>query len=524
MSHLMLVCLSGERRGKTFVFDKEAITLGSAPGYDVVLDLPPANGGGAVAEIHRNEKHLELFVHDADHYSFRVNDEPRRTEDHGPIPLAHGDVVAVETLDDRKTPGVAELLVQLISPERTATTRPFNTRLQFPEVDAGGHIHPRSATRFLKELVFALYAEMPGWVRAFALLLTAFVPLSVLTATILVFVFAWNYLKITDDLRSKNQGSQIQIQRLLEEIEKKDNAIKTLEVAMNFAPNIAANYRDGVCLIIGTYSYTDSQKRILRYIDHSFDNGSAVSADGKLNVSFEGTGNIYSEEFTGTGFVVGEGKILTNRHIAQPWFGDPNDKLIINSLGAKPEVKEIYAYFPQHKTPFALKQAGFSTESDVALCRFDPSDYRFPALPLAGLNETADPTQPAADITGQPIVIMGFPAGADVIIAQLADSQFKTEIERKLRNSEKASALAQRGDLVPQVSQGHVTRLVAGRITHDASTTEGGSGSPIFNSAGKVIGINAQVTVDQNGGQVPGGNIAVPIQAAFNLIRNDEEK
>lgn len=523
MSHLMLVCLSGERRGKTFVFDKEAVTLGAAPGCDVVLDLPPANGGGALAEIHRNEKRLELFVHDADHYSFRVNDEPRQTEDHGPIPLVHGDVVAFETLDNQKTQGVAELLIQLIAPERTAV-HPLNTRLQFPEVDAGGHIHPRSATRFLKELVFALYAEMPGWVRAFALLLTAFVPLSVLTATVLVFIFGWNYAKLVSELRVKNERSGIQIEKLLEEIEKKNDVIKTYEKTINFAPQISANYRDGVCLILGTYSYTDSQKRPLRYIDHSFDNGSALSADGKLNVSFEGTGNIYSEEFTGTGFVVGEGKILTNRHIAQPWFGDPNDKLIINSLGAKPEVKEIYAYFPQHKTPFALKQAGFSTESDVALCRFDQGDYRFPALPLAGLNETADPTQPAADITGQAIVIMGFPTGADGIIAQLADSQFKTEIERKLRNSEKASALAQRGDLVPQVSQGHVTRLVAGRITHDASTTEGGSGSPIFNSAGKVIGINAQVTVDQNGGQVPGGNIAVPIQAAFNLIRNEEEK
>lgn len=524
MSHLMLVCLSGERRGKTFVFDKEAVTLGAAPGCDVVLDLPPANGGGALAEIHRNEKRLELFVHDADHYSFRINDEPRRTEDHGPIPLAHGDVVAVGTLDTQKTPGVAELLVQLIAPERTAP-RPLNARLQFPEVDAGGHIHPRSATRFLKELVFALYAEMPGWVRAVALLLTGLVPLSVLTATGLVFYFGWNYAKLVSELRVKNEKSAEQIEKLLAVIEKKDEVIKTITETANFAPKIAANYRDGVCLILVTYSYTDSQKRPLRYLDHSFDNGLAVSADGKLNVSFEGTGNIYSEESTGTGFVVGEGKILTNRHIAQPWFGDPNDKLIINNLGGKPEIKEIYAYFPQHKTPFALKQAGFSTESDVALCQFDPASNRFPSLPLAGLNETADPTQPAADITGQAIVIMGFPTGADGIIAQLADSQFKTEIERKLRNSEKASALAQRGNLLPVVSQGHITRLVAGRITHDAPTTEGGSGSPIFNSAGKVIGINAQVTVDQStGGQVPGGNIAVPIQAALTLIRSEEEK
>ncbi len=522
MSHLMLVCLSGERRGKTFVFDKEAVTLGAAPGCDVVLDLPSANGGGAVAEIHRSEKRLELFVHDADHYSFRINDKPSQTEDHQPIPLAHGDVVSVETLDAQKPSGIAELLVQLIAPERTAA-RPLNNRLQFPEVDAGGHIHPRSATRFLKELVFALYAEMPGWVRAVALLLTAFVPLSVMTATGLVFFFVWDYTKLVGNLRVKNQGAEEQIRILLGEIEKKNGVIKTYEEIVNFAPKISANYRDGVCLIIGTYSYNDSQKRPLRYLDHSFDNGSALSADGKLNVSFEGTGNIYSEEFSGTGFVVEEGKILTNRHIAQPWYGDANDKLIIN-LGGRPEIKEIYAYFPKYKTPFALKQAGFSTESDVALCKFDPGENKFPNLPLAGLDEPDSPAANTVDITGQAIVLMGFPTGVDGIIAQLTDGQFKSEIERKLRTSDKASGLAQRGDLIPQVSQGHVTRLVAGRITHDAPTTEGGSGSPIFSSAGKVIGINAQVTVDQAGGQVPGANIAVPIQAAFNLIRSDNEK
>jgi bacteriochlorophyll 4-vinyl reductase len=147
---------------------------------------------------------------------------------------------------------------------------------------------------------------------------------------------------------------------------------------------------------------------------------------------------------------------------------------------------------------------------------------KIPILPIESFGEE-DETKPLPDITGQAILLMGFPSGVDVLVAQLTDGQLKRDLERRLRVSEKAFLLAQRGELVPLVTQGHVTRLVAGRIVHDAATQEGGSGSPIFNSSGKVIGINAQVTIDEGGGQVPGNNLAVPIRAAFGLLREIEK-
>ncbi len=515
VSNLLVVSLTGAGDGRSFVLDKEAVTIGVGDGCDVVLDVPGAETAGAVAAIRRQAQRLELFVHDADHYSFRINDELHTPVDGTPIALTDGDVVAVEPRQVAAGHEPEKVLLKVVARPQPDALPPVGV-LQFPEVDAGGQLHPRTATRFLKELVFALYAEMPAWVRAVALLLTLLIPLSVMSATVIVFVFLWNYAKLTEDLRSRNRDSGIQIDVLMEENEKLKNRLKDYEEAINFAPKIAASYRGGVCLIVGTYTYHDAQKRPLRYIDHSFDDSRALSADGKLNVSFEGTGNEFFEEFSGTGFVVAEGVILTNRHIAQPWWTDPTDKLI-TQLGGKPYIKEIQAYFPEHKTPFALKPIGFSQESDVALCTFNPGDAKIPILPIEGFGD--DETKPLPDITGQAILLMGFPNGVEVLVAQLTDGQLKRDLERRFKVSEKAILLAQRGELVPLVTQGHVTRLVAGRIVHDAATQEGGSGSPIFNSAGKVIGINAQVTVDEGGGQVPGNNLAVPIRAAFKLLR-----
>ncbi|MFQ3581623.1 MAG: serine protease [Chloracidobacterium sp.] len=515
VSNLLVVSLTGTGQERSFVFDKEAVTIGAGAGCDVVLDLPGAAVPGAVAAIHRRAQRLELFVHDADHYAFRVNDELHTPADGTPIALANGDVVAVEPRNVDGSGEPAKVLVQVVA-KPSASSLPPEGLMQFPEVDAGGQLHPRTATRFLRELVFALYAEMPTWVRAVALLLTVLIPISVMSATVIVFVFLWNYAKLTEDLRSKNRNSGIQIDALLEENEKLKNRLKDYEEAINFAPKIATNYRGGVCLIVGSYSYRDAQQRPLRYLDHSFDDSRALSADGKLNVSFEGTGNEFIEEFSGTGFVVADGVILTNRHIAQPWWTDPTDKLI-TQLGGKPYVKEIQAYFPEHKSPFVLKPVGFSQESDVAMCTFTPGDAKIPKLPIEGFGD--DDGRSLPDITGQAILLMGFPNGVEVLVAQLTDGQLKRDLERRLKVSEKAILLAQRGELVPLVTQGHVTRLVAGRIVHDAATQEGGSGSPIFNSAGKVIGINAQVTVDEGGGQVPGNNLAVPIRSAFKLLR-----
>ncbi len=53
----------------------------------------------------------------------------------------------------------------------------------------------------------------------------------------------------------------------------------------------------------------------------------------------------------------------------------------------------------------------------------------------------------------------------------------------------------------------------AHRREHEAQTTHGGSGGPVFNSSGKVIGVNVAILADFSG-----SNFAVPIVRAARIV------
>ncbi|HEU4478357.1 MAG TPA: hypothetical protein VFR80_07550, partial [Pyrinomonadaceae bacterium] len=66
----------------------------------------------------------------------------------------------------------------------------------------------------------------------------------------------------------------------------------------------------------------------------------------------EGKGIIFRLEFVATGFHVGHGYILTNRHIAsEPWAVDLRAQFFISSTGATPRLDKLLAFFPSHRQP-----------------------------------------------------------------------------------------------------------------------------------------------------------------------------
>src|ERR1700751_3277331 len=54
---------------------------------------------------------------------------------------------------------------------------------------------------------------------------------------------------------------------------------------------------------------------------------------------------------SGTGFVVADGLLVTNRHVAEPWYGDPEAEALIRH-GAVPMLEKLVAFFPSSPTPF----------------------------------------------------------------------------------------------------------------------------------------------------------------------------
>ena len=55
----------------------------------------------------------------------------------------------------------------------------------------------------------------------------------------------------------------------------------------------------------------------------------------------------------GTGFVVADGLVATNRHVAEPWYGDPEAEALIQR-GAVGKLEKLLAYFPDMPTPIDI--------------------------------------------------------------------------------------------------------------------------------------------------------------------------
>src|SRR5207249_5457411 len=88
---------------------------------------------------------------------------------------------------------------------------------------------------------------------------------------------------------------------------------------------LRADYGGGVCLISGSYMFVEAGTgRPLRYPETQTNESGESVQSGNDNpvLTPEGRGPIAEYEFAGTGFYVGDGYVVTNRHVAQPWLAD----------------------------------------------------------------------------------------------------------------------------------------------------------------------------------------------------------
>ncbi len=165
-------------------------------------------------------------------------------------------------------------------------------------------------------------------------------------------------------LPSNSGKLQQQVRQLSEQVEELQQQQAMPALVLN-------RYRNSICYIFGIY-----------------------------DVGFPNEHPIQRTRISGSGFLVADGLIATNRHVAEPWYGDPDTDTLVQR-GATPRLEKLVAYFPGSPEPITLRTAALSSDGDLALVHFD-------GAPTSTSNHSpGSQTQ----LPGELVAVVGYPMG-----------------------------------------------------------------------------------------------------------------
>jgi hypothetical protein len=266
---------------------------------------------------------------------------------------------------------------------------------------------------------------------------------------------------------SQKDELQKQVQELTHEVQQ-------LEQEQAMPAVVLHRYRNSICYIFGIY-----------------------------HVGFPGRPPEFRARISGTGFVVADGLLASNRHVAEPWYEDPQSTTLIHK-GATPRLEKLLAFFPGLPTPVIITPAVLSAQGDLAVLRIEDTEavHQLRPLPLA-----ADIPNP-----GELVAVVGYPMGVLGMVAKSPPAVYDRLAYRR-DDQGAANELAALSLIRPSSTCGHLGDVVGDKLIYDAPTAHGGSGGPVFNSQGEVIGVNAAY-IDG----FSGGTLGVSVRALKPLI------
>ncbi len=297
-----------------------------------------------------------------------------------------------------------------------------------------------------------------------------------------------------------DRGPEAQLQARLETLEAR--LLNLEREAAPIAP-VVSRARPAIALVWGTYTFVDEAGRPLR---HMLNEAGEPIADpqGVPLVDLEGTGAVAVTNYSGTAFLVGpNGELLTNRHIAEPWWEDEASEPLL-SAGLQPVFIRLRIFFADSREAVPIEVIRVDAEQDIALAR------------TLGWTPVAEPLHPRPEELedGQPVLLMGYPTGLDALLAKIEDSEWKTlQAETGPCSYATAERLARNGRLRPTITGGYLWEVLPHVLVYDARTRGGGSGGPLLDRQGRVVGVNAAFLPE-----FMGGNFGVPIPFGQTLL------
>jgi S1-C subfamily serine protease len=312
----------------------------------------------------------------------------------------------------------------------------------------------------------------------------------------------------TEEIRKKMAANgDANGESLKKQLQETQNRLNRLENEGRNAETIVHTYGPSVCLLHVVVEFREKESGQLIRISMDATGKPRIDSKGMVALELDGSGPPLQEDFFGTGFLVArDGRLLTNHHVVEPWWADEELKQLVER-GTVVFAASYTAYFPGNSQGVAAKVDRISEKADLATLKLQT-----PAPPHTALLELDERNE--ATVTGDPVVLIGYPTGIDGILARAGTDVTRKVAENAHEVSQIVSQLSAQNLIRPTTTQGHIGDILKDKIVYDAATTSGGSGGPLFNRDGKVIGVNFAIL--NNFG---GSNLAVPVRYANELVK-----
>jgi DNA-binding response OmpR family regulator/S1-C subfamily serine protease len=314
--------------------------------------------------------------------------------------------------------------------------------------------------------------------------------------------------KRSEDLRLQIAASKDEnTSALKNQLTAVETRLQKLETEGKVAQTIIQSYEPSVCLIHIVLAFREHTTGLrLHYAEMTSSGAPKTDEHDNPLLSLTGSGPEVHLDAFGTGFLASTaGQILTNHHVAEPWWQNDDLKEMLDQ-GLEPVTVEMSAYFPGVPRGIAINTERISSTADVAVLKADISQLGIKPIALADGRGSA--------ISGIPVVLLGYPTALDAILARAGTETLQSIATASKGDSKQVmEELARRHLIRPITTQGHIGDVLPDKIVYDAQTTSGGSGGPLFNDEGKVIGINFAMVREFGG-----SNFAIPVGYGKSLL------